>query len=73
MKYHSKTLQGEHNINFKYHNLRHTCGIKLAILNTLEHLLCNQMGYVSSNVTHKYYIAISEKGVEKLLKDLEKI
>lgn len=73
MKYHSRTLQGEHHINFKYHYLRHTYGTNLAALNTLEYLLCNQMGHSSSAVTHKYYIAISEQGVEKLLKNLEMV
>ena len=73
MKYHSRTLQGEHNIMFKYHYLRHTYGTSLATLNTPEHLLCNQMGHASSNVTHRYYIAISEQGVVELLNNLEKI
>lgn len=73
MKYHSRTLQGEYNINFKYHYLRHTYGTTLATLNTPEHLLCNQMGHSSSAVTHKYYIAISEQGIEELLKNLEMV
>ncbi|MBD5449209.1 MAG: tyrosine-type recombinase/integrase [Lachnospiraceae bacterium] len=73
MKYHSRTLQGEHNIMFKYHYLRHTYGTNLAALNTPEYLLCNQMGHANSNVTHKYYVAISERGVDELLKNLEKM
>lgn len=73
MKYHSRTLQGEYNIMFKYHYLRHTYGTNLAALNTPEYLLCNQMGHSNSNVTHKYYIAISEKGINELLKNLEKM
>lgn len=73
MKYHSRTLQGEHNILFKYHYLRHTYGTNLAALNTPEYLLCNQMGHSNSQVTHKYYVAISEKGIEELLKNLEKM
>ena len=73
MKYHSRTLQGEHGIMFKYHYLRHTYGTNLAALNTPEYLLCNQMGHANSNVTHKYYVAISEKGVDELLKNLEKM
>lgn len=73
MKYHSRTLQGEYGIMFKYHYLRHTYGTNLAALNTPEYLLCNQMGHANSNVTHKYYIAISEKGVDELLKNLEKM
>lgn len=66
-------LKSMHNIQFKYHYLRHTYGTNLAVLNTPEHLLCNQMGHSSIKVTHKYYIAISEKGVEELLKNLEKV
>lgn len=73
MKYHSRILQGEYQIMFKYHYLRHTYGTNLAALNTPEYLLCNQMGHSSSNVTHKYYIAISETGVEELLNNLEKV
>ena len=73
MKYHSKTLKGEFHINFKYHYLRHTYGTLLAALNTPEYILCNQMGHSSSNVTHRYYVAISEIGVDELLKNLEKL
>ena len=73
MKYHSRTLQGEHNILFKYHYLRHTYGTNLAALNTPEYLLCNQMGHSNSQVTHKYYVAISEKGIDELLRNLEKM
>ncbi|CAK7050233.1 MAG: hypothetical protein ENTB_02411 [Enterocloster aldenensis] len=73
MKYHSRTLQGEYGIMFKYHYLRHTYGTNLAALNTPEYLLCNQMGHSNSQVTHKYYIAISEKGIDELLKNLEKM
>ena len=73
MKYHSRTVQEKCNFTFKYHYLRHTYGTNLAVLNTPEHLLCNQMGHSNSQVTHKYYIAISEKGVDELLKNLEKM
>lgn len=73
MKYHSRLLQGEYNISFKYHYLRHTYGTNLAILNTPIHLLCNQMGHASSKVTERYYIGISEKGIKQLMKNLDKI
>ena len=73
MKYHSRTLQHQHNIMFKYHYLRHTYGTALATLNTPEHLLCNQMGHASSAVTHRYYLAISDMGIEELLSNLDKI
>lgn len=59
MKYHSRTLQGKYGILFKYHYLRHTYGTNLAALNTPEYLLCNQMWHSNSQVTHKYYVAIS--------------
>lgn len=73
MKYHSRTLQHEYNIMFKYHYLRHTYGTSLAVLNTPEHLLCNQMGHASSAVTHRYYLAVSERGIEELLNNLDKM
>lgn len=73
MKYHSRTLQGGYHINFKYHYLRHTYGTTLATLNTPEHLLCNQMGHSNSAVTHKYYVAISEQGIDELIKNLNNI
>ena len=73
MKYHSRTLQGKYGILFKYHYLRHTYGTNLAALNTPEYLLCNQMGHSNSQVTHKYYVAISEKGIDELRKNLEKM
>lgn len=73
MKYHSKILKSKYGIAFKYHYLRHTYGTNLAALNTPEYLLCNQMGHGNGNVTRKYYIAISEKGIDELLKNIEKI
>ena len=73
MKYHTRMIRELYNITFKFHYLRHTYGTNLAVLNTPVHLLCNQMGHVNCNVTQKYYIAISEKGVAELLKNLEQI
>ncbi len=73
MKYHSRTLQGEYGINFKYHYLRHTYGTRLAEMNTPNHLLCNQMGHASIAVTQKYYLAVSKDGVQELMKNLDRI
>ncbi len=70
MKYHSRLLKGM-GIKFKFHYLRHTYGTMLAAMNTPEYLLCNQMGHASSNVTHKYYVAISTQGIKVLTKNLE--
>ena len=73
MKYHTRMIKEKYNIIFKYHYLRHTYGTNLAALNTPEYLLCNQMGHCGSHVTHKYYVAISENGVEELVKNLDRI
>lgn len=73
MKYHAKAIMSKYNLKFKYHYLRHTYGTTLAELNTPAHLLCNQMGNSSSQVTQKYYIAISQNGVNELLKNLERV
>ena len=73
MKYHSRLLQEKHNITFKYHYLRHTYGTRLAVLNTPIYLLCNQMGHCGSHVTQKYYIAVSEDGIQELMNNLEKM
>lgn len=72
MKYHTRLLQEKHNLTFKYHYLRHTYGTRLAVLNTPTHLLCNQMGHSGSHVTQRYYIAISEDGIQELVSNLEK-
>ena len=45
---------------------------RLAVLNTPTHLLCNQMGHSGSHVTQRYYIAISEDGIQELVSNLEK-
>lgn len=66
MKYHTKKIKQELGIVFKYHYLRHTFGKNLANMNTPMNLLCNQMGHGNSNVTQKYYIAMSVSGVEIL-------
>lgn len=73
MKYHSRTLQGEYKIEFRYHYLRHTYGTKLALMNTPMHVLCNQMGHASSNVTQRYYLGMSEQGVDELVSNLDRI
>ena len=70
MKYHSRTIKEELGINFKYHYLRHTYGTRLAEMNTPTHLLCNQMGHASGKVTERYYLAVSQTGVEVLLDNL---
>ncbi|MCI8666238.1 MAG: site-specific integrase, partial [Dorea sp.] len=63
MKYHTQKIKAQHSIIFKYHYLRHTYGTRLALMNTPMHILCNQMGHASSNVTQKYYLGNSKQGV----------
>ena len=70
MKYHSRTLKQEYGINFKYHFLRHTYGTHLATANTPTHILCNQMGHGKIDTTKKYYIGVSQNGIDALLKNL---
>lgn len=71
MKYHAKKIEAEYGITFKYHYLRHTYGTRLALLNTPMHVLCNQMGHASGNVTQKYYLGFSKQGVDLLKSNLD--
>lgn len=66
MKYHSKMIKEKFNIDFKFHYLRHTYGTVLAEQNTPTHILCNQMGHGSAQVTQKYYLAISRQSFDIL-------
>ena len=73
MKYHSRILNEEYHIQFKFHYLRHTYGTLMAELNTPTHLLCNQMGHGNIHVTQLYYLAISKKGIDILQANLDKL
>ena len=73
MKFHSKKIQANLNITFKYHYLRHTYGTRLAEMNTPIFLLCNQMGHASSRVTERYYLGMSKRGVDLLLNNLNQL
>ena len=66
MKYHSQMIKKNFGIEFKYHYLRHTYGTILAEQNTPAHILCNQMGHGNANVTQKYYLAVSQRGLDIL-------
>ena len=68
MKYHSRTIKTALKIDFKYHYLRHTYGTRLAELNTPTHILCNQMGHASGKVTERYYLAVSQSGIDILVR-----
>lgn len=73
MKYHSRRIEEELGIIFKYHYLRHTYGTKLAEMNTPIHILCNQMGHASSKVTERYYLGLSKRGINILVNNLNAI
>ena len=73
MKYHSRTLKTAYGIEFKYHYLRHTYGTHLATLNTPTHILCNQMGHGKIETTKKYYITVSQNGIDALMRNLNQM
>lgn len=73
MKYHSRTIKQKLEIEFKFHYLRHTYGTHMAELNTPPHLLCNQMGHGNIRETQKYYIAVSQTGLDILQNNLNRI
>ncbi len=73
MKYYSRLLKEKYDIDFKYHHLRHTYGTQLATMNTPTHILCNQMGHGNIQVTQRYYIAVSDRGIQALQENLERM
>ena len=73
MKYHSREIKSRLGIDFKFHHLRHTYGTLMAEMNTPQHLLCDQMGHGHIHVTQRYYIAISQTGVEILRNNLNNL
>lgn len=73
MKYHTQKIKKLYGIIFKYHYLRHTYGTRLAMMNTPMHILCNQMGHASGNVTQKYYLGNSKQGLEILKNNLNQM
>ena len=73
MKYHTQKIKKLYGITFKYHYLRHTYGTRLAMMNTPMHILCNQMGHASGNVTRKYYLGNSKQGLELLKNNLNQM
>ena len=73
MKYHSRTIKERFGFDFKYHYLRHTYGTHLATLNTPAHILCGQMGHGKIETTRKYYIVLSQKGLETLISNINQM
>lgn len=73
IKHHARPLKENYKIEFKFHNLRHTYGTNLALLNTPAHVLSNQMGHSKSSTAHKYYLAVSDKSIEDLKENLDRM
>ena len=73
IRHHKRYILQIADVEFKYHNLRHTFGTKLALMNTPEHILLKQMGHSKSSTTHKYYLAMSEQAVQELKNNLNKL
>ena len=73
MKYPTREIKGNLHIDFKYHYLRHTYGTLMAEMNTPQHHLCNQMGHGNIQVTQKYYIAVSQSGIDVLRHNLNNL
>lgn len=71
MKYPTREIKSKLGIEFKYHYLRHTYGTRMAEMNTPEHLLCDQMGHGNIRVTQRYYLAVTESGVDVLQNNLD--
>ena len=73
MKFHAQAVKAKYGIAFKYHYLRHTYGTLMAEMNTPTHLLCDQMGHGNIQVTQRYYIAVSKRGIEVLRENLNRL
>lgn len=73
LKYATREIRDMLRIEFKYHYLRHTYGTMLAEMNTPTHLLCNQMGHGNIHVTQRYYLAISQGGIDILRNKLNQL
>lgn len=71
-KYHARELK-KHGIEFRYHNLRHTYGSRMANAGVPQHLLLKMMGHGSIQVTQQYYLGMNDEGVDIIKKKLEEM
>lgn len=72
MKYYSKKIKTLYNIDFKYHNLRHTYASNCAFNNVSMMLLMQMLGHKKLDTTKKYYLNIDvEKYKSKVIKTLD--
>lgn len=71
MKYWSKKIKAVYDIDFKFHNLRHTYATNCAFANMNVLLLMQMLGHKKIDTTRKYYLNIDAgKYKNKVLKTL---
>lgn len=74
MKYWSRKIKQELNIDFKYHNLRHTYATQCAFNNVNMLLLMEMLGHKKLDTTKAYYLRIDvNKNKNKTLKLLNEM
>ena len=74
MKYYSRKIKHDVNIEFKYHNLRHTYATNCAFNNVNMMLLMQMLGHKKIETTKAYYLKIdTEKYKEKSIKLLDSL
>lgn len=71
-KYHARELK-KRGIEFRYHNLRHTYGSRMANAGIPQHLLLKMMGHGNIGVTQQYYLGINDEGIDIIKKKLEEM
>lgn len=71
-KYHARELK-KRGIEFRYHNLRHTYGSKMANAGVPQHLLLRMMGHGNIQVTQQYYLGMNDEGIDIIKKKLEEM
>lgn len=71
-KYHARELK-KRGIEFRYHNLRHTYGSRMANAGVPQHLLLKMMGHGSINVTQQYYLGMNDEGIDIIKKKLKEM
>ena len=71
-KYHARELK-KRGIEFRYHNLRHTYGSRMANAGVPQHLLLKMMGHGSIHVTQQYYLGMNDEGIDIIKKKLEEM
>lgn len=71
-KYHARELK-KRGIEFRYHNIRHTYGSRMANAGVPQHLLLKMMGHGNIQVTQQYYLGINDEGIDIIKKKLEEM